>query len=483
MQPGRKDTKIITPHGGYRGLKSYQTTEIIYDATIVFCDRFINIRSRTHDQMVQAARSGKQNIAEGSMASGTSKKTELKLVGVARASLEELLLDYQDFLRQRGLKLWEKNNPRAQRIRKLAYANNRSYSTYRTYINDSSPEIAANTLICLVHQANYLLDQQLRQLEKQFTEEGGFTERLYRARQRVKRNNINKFASCLPAGRKRTYLDNNRTPIGANRPSMAGGSRLRVISASRRVDMAAGYPDLMAEKLAEKCPPAATHTIVIWTKKPHNLFVHKRLNRTIKKYKQLFILYSITGLGGTALEPNAPRMEEALSAMPELINLAGDPRRIKIRFDPIIHLRSNNGRRHTNIGMFERVAGAAAEHGIRDIIISWMAPYKKVVAHLRHKEFEIEGLHPDRIQEEYTALQGMANRLNVRLHACCVDGLPRSSCIDGFLLNDLHPDALACSTRKAKGQREGCGCTESWDIGWYLPCPVGCLYCYANPAL
>ena len=169
-------------------MKSYQTTEIIYDATIVFCDRFINIRSRTHDQMVQAARSGKQNIAEGSMASGTSKKTELKLVGVARASLEELLLDYQDFLRQRGLKLWEKNNPRAQRIRKLAYANNRSYSTYRTYINDSPQEIAANTLICLIHQANYLLDQQLRQLEKQFTEEGGFTERLYRARQRAKRN-------------------------------------------------------------------------------------------------------------------------------------------------------------------------------------------------------------------------------------------------------------------------------------------------------
>lgn len=191
MQPGRKDIKIITPHGGYRGLKSYQTTEIIYDATIVFCDRFINIRSRTHDQMVQAAHSGKQNIAEGSMASGTSKKTKLKLVGVARASLEELLLDYQDFLRQHGLKLWEKNNPRAQRIRKLAYANNRSYSTYRIYINDSSTEIAANTLICLIHQANYLLDQHLRQLEKQFTEEGGFTERLYRARQRVKRKNIN----------------------------------------------------------------------------------------------------------------------------------------------------------------------------------------------------------------------------------------------------------------------------------------------------
>ena len=124
--------------------------EIVYDGTVVFCDRFIERRSRTHDQMVQAARSGKQNIAEGSMASGTSKKTELKLVGVARASLEELLVDLQDFLRQKGLPLWGKED--------------------------------ANTLICLIHQTNDLLDQQLRALEKEFLKEGGFTERLYRAR-------------------------------------------------------------------------------------------------------------------------------------------------------------------------------------------------------------------------------------------------------------------------------------------------------------
>ncbi len=110
-------------------MKSYQTAEIVYDATLVFCNRFIDRRSRTRDQMVQAARSGKQNIAEGSMASGTSKKTELKLVGVARASLEELLLDYQDFLRQCGLVLWGKQHPQAQAIRKLAYAEDRSYST------------------------------------------------------------------------------------------------------------------------------------------------------------------------------------------------------------------------------------------------------------------------------------------------------------------------------------------------------------------
>jgi four helix bundle suffix protein len=178
---------IIDSHGGFRDLKSYQMSEIVYDGTLIFCDRWINRRSRTHDQMVQAARSGKQNIAEGSMASGTSKKFELKLVGVARASLEELLLDYQDFLRQRKLPLWGKENPKAQKIRKLAYASNRSYMTYRTYIEGAAPETAANSLICLIHQTNFLLDQQLRQLEKQFLEQGGFTEKLYRARQSSKR--------------------------------------------------------------------------------------------------------------------------------------------------------------------------------------------------------------------------------------------------------------------------------------------------------
>jgi restriction system protein len=113
--------KIIVPHGGYKKLRSYQMAEIVCDATASFCMRFIDARSRTRDQMVQAARSGKQNIAEGSMTSGTSKKTELRLVSVARASLEELLLDYQDYLRQHGNPIWEKDHVKAQVIRKLAF--------------------------------------------------------------------------------------------------------------------------------------------------------------------------------------------------------------------------------------------------------------------------------------------------------------------------------------------------------------------------
>jgi len=137
--------------------------------------------------MVQAARSGKQNIAEGSQASGTSKKTELKLVSVARASLEELLLDYEDFLRRRNLPLWSKNHSEAKAIRRIAYRSDRSYRSYRTYVEQSSPETAANAVICLIHQTNYLLDRQLSRLEQQFLDEGGFAERLYRTRRRARR--------------------------------------------------------------------------------------------------------------------------------------------------------------------------------------------------------------------------------------------------------------------------------------------------------
>ncbi len=174
--------QLIPPHGGYRDLQSYRMAEIVFDATAAFCDRFVDRRSRTHDQMTQAARSGKQNIAEGSMASGTSKKTELKLIGVARASLEELLIDFQDFLRQKSLPLWGKDDAKAKEIRALAHRSNRSYGTYKTYFEEREPEIAANAAICLIHQTNYLLDQQLRALEKEFLKEGGFTEKLYRAR-------------------------------------------------------------------------------------------------------------------------------------------------------------------------------------------------------------------------------------------------------------------------------------------------------------
>lgn len=171
---------ILSAHGGYRNLLSYQTATIIYDFTVEFAKKYIDHKSRTTDQMVQAARSGKQNIAEGSTVSGTSKKTEIKLIQVARGSQEELLQDYEDFLRQNRLTLWNKDDPRVGALRALAYKSDRSYTTYWTYMENS--ESAANCAICLIHQTNYLLDQQVRALEKEFLENGGFTERLYNVR-------------------------------------------------------------------------------------------------------------------------------------------------------------------------------------------------------------------------------------------------------------------------------------------------------------
>jgi len=173
---------FIPPHGGYEKLLSYPKTQIIYDATVRFCDRFIDKKSRTHDQMVQAARSGNKNIAEGSQVSGTSKESELKLTSVARGSLEELLGDYRDYLRQRKHEQWDKNSKEALYVRKLGKKPALAYADFDDFIETRPPDVVANILICLIHQANYLLDQQLRRLEQDFLKEGGMRERMTRAR-------------------------------------------------------------------------------------------------------------------------------------------------------------------------------------------------------------------------------------------------------------------------------------------------------------
>jgi four helix bundle suffix protein len=202
---------LIPPHGGYRHLKSFQVAQLAYDVTVRFCDRYVDPRSRTHDQMVQAARSGVQNIAEGSQASGTSKKMELKLTNVARASLEELRLDYEDFLRQRGLEEWDRNDPRRQalvdrrpqtaddvarwivEIRRVQVGDgldgpdgNTSASVQPEAsirsIESINAELSANAVLVLIGVASALLDRQIAAQAKAFEEEGGFTERLYRTR-------------------------------------------------------------------------------------------------------------------------------------------------------------------------------------------------------------------------------------------------------------------------------------------------------------
>lgn len=173
---------FLPPGGNYRELRSYRKSEIVYDFTFRFCERFLRRSDRTIDQMVQAARSGKQNIAEGSKASLTSTEMELKLTNVARASLEELLNDYQDYLRVRDHGLWDKDSPEALYVRKLGKHPGESFERYRGFIETRPPEILANIAICLIHQANYLLDRQIRRLEKDFLEKGGLRENMTRAR-------------------------------------------------------------------------------------------------------------------------------------------------------------------------------------------------------------------------------------------------------------------------------------------------------------
>ncbi|HSR87683.1 MAG TPA: four helix bundle suffix domain-containing protein [Pontiella sp.] len=199
----------IRKSGGYRKLATFQTATIIYDATHWFCERFLDARTRTVDQMVQAARSGRQNIAEGSRASATSSQTELRLVNVARASLEELLLDYEDFLRHRRLEMWELNASEAMAVRNVPkqFKQDRSdpsdltdqehYALYGEWLDNENPAIRANALICLIHQTNYLLDQQIAALEEQFDSEGGYSEKL--AAERLKQRQTQNAADPVPA--------------------------------------------------------------------------------------------------------------------------------------------------------------------------------------------------------------------------------------------------------------------------------------------
>ena len=173
---------FIPPHGGYRDLLAYQKSVVVYDATVYFCDRFIDRKSRTYDQMIQAARSGKQNILEGSEASGTSKETEIKLTGVAKASQKELLEDYRDFMRNRQIEEWAATHPYALRLRRLNRTVGANYDTFKKGIEHKDPAICANVIAGLIKLTCYLLDQQLRRLERDFIEQGGLRERMTRAR-------------------------------------------------------------------------------------------------------------------------------------------------------------------------------------------------------------------------------------------------------------------------------------------------------------
>lgn len=180
--------RLLPPRGDYHTLLSFQKAEVIYDITFRFAHKFLSKGDRTVDQMIQAARSGKKNILEGSKAALTSKETEIKLTNVARASLEELLDDYQDYLRARDLTIWDKDSREALYVRNLGRKTPQTFEDYRAIVETRPAEVVANVAICLINQANYLLDQQLRRLEKDFVEQGGLRERMMRVRLQYRTN-------------------------------------------------------------------------------------------------------------------------------------------------------------------------------------------------------------------------------------------------------------------------------------------------------
>jgi four helix bundle suffix protein len=178
---------IIPPRGSYETLLSFHKAEVVYDITFRFAHKFLFHGDRTIDQMIQSARSGKKNLLEGSKAAVTSKETEIKLTNVARASLEELLDDYRDYLRVRDHSEWDKDSKEALYVRRLGRKTPQTYELYRKFIETRPPEVIANIAICLIHQANYLIDQQLYRLEKDFLQQGGLRERMTTARRRYRR--------------------------------------------------------------------------------------------------------------------------------------------------------------------------------------------------------------------------------------------------------------------------------------------------------
>lgn len=180
--PPRKEG-MLRPSGGYRSLRSFQMAEIVFDGTVSFCNRHRDeLSARYRDQMVQAARSGRQNIAEGSCASATSAKSEMLLTNVARGSLEELLLDYEDYLRHHGLRQWEKDSAEARAVRDVCTTRGATIAHYTEWFQHTNAEVGVNALICVCNQAIYLLKRQVRTLEARHLETGGYSEQLYAAR-------------------------------------------------------------------------------------------------------------------------------------------------------------------------------------------------------------------------------------------------------------------------------------------------------------
>lgn len=252
----------------------------------------------------------------------------------------------------------------------------------------------------------------------------------------------------------------------------------KVITMSRRTDMR-WFAGKMTRVLEEKYPPEKVHTVVCITKFPGCIY-NESYAGVLKKYDHVFAHVTITGLGGTPLEPNVPGWRDATEKLPGLVDFLGSPERLRLRIDPLVAVKKD-GMLISNIPVAEQIIDHAAQIGIRSFITSFMEEYPRVKRRLAGHGYEIITLSQGQRIKVIERLAREAQKRGGVLHTCAVPGFAGSKCIDGALLQELHPFKESCSREKASGQRELCGCTKSVDIGWYnMRCRSGCLYCYAG---
>lgn len=258
----------------------------------------------------------------------------------------------------------------------------------------------------------------------------------------------------------------------------------KIISASRRVDLLTFYPDYLIKRL-EEIGKENIHTLVIWTKNPRNLIENKNLNSYLKSIDQIYILLTLTGLGGTPLEPGVPESEQVLKTLPDLVDFSGSPLRIAIRYDPLIEVVYDKNVRISNIdlNLFKSVLDSANENGVKRIITSYVTVYPKVKKRLDKYNFQIIDHPLDEIRNFILKkMIPQAEKLMMKLSTCVLPEITQKGCIDGCLLAELHPRKEPCSMVRDKTQRNSCHCTKSVDIGMWFPCFHNCLYCYGNPS-
>ncbi len=257
----------------------------------------------------------------------------------------------------------------------------------------------------------------------------------------------------------------------------------KVVSVSRRVDLLSFYPDYLIQRLQE-IGKENIHTLVIWTKDPQNIFKHKALRENLKSIDQLYLLLTVTGLGGTPLEPKAPEPDAVLKTLPDLVDFLGSPLRLALRYDPLMEVVHDRKNHLTNIDSepFRYILKHLHPLGIKRVITSYVTLYPKVIKRLNKYNFQIIDYPLEEIEEFILKkMMPLAGELDIKVSTCALPEITPQGCIEAETLTELHPQKEPCSQVKDRTQREKCHCTKSVDIGRWFPCYHGCFYCYGNP--